>query len=732
MLISPALTEGANTILNVEMYIKNTIVARIKSDRELKARVYFVTDKNDGFALRRSKIFTIPEGENTVYFNFSDLKSCKGRLISFAFQPLEGEGKLIFKKFSFEREERIFRPAGEVLSCIADKKKVKIKGRVKGGCRKISVYAVFPHIIHYNEEELEKLAEVDEKDIKGNKFEVSFPLMKKKTSRLSTQFLLIAEKKNGKAAEFNKRAVIENWEDFTDNPYKFQVPKKSYYVTDMGARGDGYTDDTKAIQRTIDEAAKEGGGIVILSGDDTRYGRRYLISNIRLKSNIELRIEKGAVLWQSDDMDHYDRLPRFGHNVAMSGVNWAANHSSGNFPLIYAHQEKNVKITGEGKIRLCDTGSISEDGHFRFIGDNVCVGCCDRMHVCPVGFSEVENVEITNISIIRSSAVHIIIWCTRKSFIGNVFIDECKCTGADGIWPGSSRDVKITRCIININDDGIAMGAGYNDPRHILWYFNHPGTDQSIRNLEVSHNYIYTFYFTGRAISYCTWGTTAPDLSTAEIRGLNIFDNILQGNCSVGCYGDNPYYGKQPYDMSETDDFSPVVDGRILNNEYWSQCNIFPIRPTNYVTDCGIVSASNFEYGSFTRRPQEQNEGWVTGLSNWSYADREAVSVQSDGERNYGILRASEGKYCSLYQGLYIDEGERAFSAEIKSEGEVRMFVKTAEGKLLAERRVKADKFTTFTLDFELKKATTLEIGIDNYNCDMTEAFMTKAAIIRK
>ena len=123
------------------------------------------------------------------------------------------------------------------------------------------------------------------------------------------------------------------------------------------------------FKAALDDCSAAGGGQVLLPAADTPdcdsgYGRRYLVTNLRLHSNTDLHIPAGAVLWQSDDPAHYRILPRFGHNVSMTGVNLPANHSSGNYPLIYAYRERNVRITGGGIIRMCDTESRSRDGVF--------------------------------------------------------------------------------------------------------------------------------------------------------------------------------------------------------------------------------------------------------------------------------------------------------------------------------------------------------------------------------
>ncbi|MBR3919104.1 MAG: hypothetical protein IKJ59_10265 [Clostridia bacterium] len=742
----PDMTDAAQTICEAFLPIKNTLVLRIeadKSDEDIK--VYFKTDEENEFSEDKSKTFAL-KGINTaqtVYLNMSDHPKYKGRLTGIKIKPLSQKGSMKIYKLAFEQEKKIEPIAGYFTSCTADSETVYFTCDINPEYigKKVEIYEVFPAVIHENLAELECVcsAIADSKELK-----LTTNMRKEKTTRIASQFMGIIHNEDGTYHKFYDRTIISNWRDHCgENPYEFELPEYSVCVTDpeFGAKGDGFTDDTKAIQAAINRVANQGGGTVIVPGDNSEYGKRYIVTNLVLHSYVELHIAENAILWQADDISYYDVLPRFGHNVSMTGVNWPANHTTGNMPMIYAFRKKNVKITGPGMLRMCDTESASEDGYFKYIGDNVCIGCCDRMHVCPVAIVDTDHFEISDLKIIRSSGVYININHNKNGFIGNVFMDESKCTGADGMWPLGSDGIKITRVILNNNDDGICLSSNYNDPRDVLWVFAHPGRDRGTHNIELSHSMFNCYTFTASAVSFCTWGTDSPDLGKQEVSGIHIFDTILEGRLAIGGWTDNPYYGKSPFDASEQDDFSPVKDVHIHDCEMKSPVGISPLRITNCLNDIGYRSPSNFEYGNFLRRPAERNEGWVTGLANWSYNKPECVSQITFLGDSCACIVPSEGDPCKLYQGLYLEKGNHTFEFDYKASGTFYPFVNdAATGKSVAKSKIvaayggytKGKDWKKGTLSFNVAKDGLYHIGIEcNYeetigmyftNCNMVHA----------
>ena len=68
------------------------------------------------------------------------------------------------------------------------------------------------------------------------------------------------------------------------------IPPRTFSVADFGAKGDGETTNTKAIQAAIDACAKAGGGAVVVPSGV------FLSGPVRLANHINLRIEHGATL----------------------------------------------------------------------------------------------------------------------------------------------------------------------------------------------------------------------------------------------------------------------------------------------------------------------------------------------------------------------------------------------------------------------------------------------------
>jgi polygalacturonase len=109
------------------------------------------------------------------------------------------------------------------------------------------------------------------------------------------------------------------------------IPDRMVKISDFGAVGDGRTMNTDAIASAIQQSAKNGGGVV-----DVPSGM-WLTGPIRLESNIELRLETGAVILFSKKFEDYPLFKR-----PINGYRCV--------PMIYGENLENFAITGKGII----------------------------------------------------------------------------------------------------------------------------------------------------------------------------------------------------------------------------------------------------------------------------------------------------------------------------------------------------------------------------------------------
>ena len=699
------------------MPLRNTVFAVIRNLCGAKnATLSFTSETAPDYRAENSVTLELAEdnGRHPYYFNLSACPGCDGRLTGFRIES-EGIGELIIDSYSFEQEKPFYRTYCEVISCLADVKKDTFSVKVRfaedaeelfEGCD-IGVFAgtmADDTGFGTTAETVsgKKLLKKVEFSQKSDTFEIgNIPLRDSKTTMLPYQLLLFAlPKEPGKAPVcLCDRFYIENYECFEGNPYAFELPALTVSVTDFGAKGDAMADDTEAIQAAVDSVSKRGGGTVVITGDGSFYGRRYIVTNILLRSNIELRIEKGAVLWQSQRREHYTYEPAYGHDDIIPGINWTHNLHTANLPLIQGANIENIKITGGGTVRMLDTGSEENVGM-----PGYSVGCCRRIHCIPLGLFVCKNVEMRDVSVIRCNNYHTSFSHSERVYIANVKLHRVKCVSGDGFNVGGCKHVFVNRCFFQSNDDAIVMSTHYEDPRGLLWWTNLRGEDNSVRFVTVRHSYLNSGG--GKAICFITWGTSDPNQELEEISNVTAEDNILTCVNPVGAWFDNPYNGKQPFDNTETDDYSPVKQVRIFNNRYEGICSLGPIRATDVLTDCGIYSAPDFRNGDFS----------LGGLANYTVnrnKNPESAHTVVYADKTKGCIEHFEDGKVSVLQGLRLGMGTHRFICEVLTgEGGAKLTAREIQsGKLIAEKTVIASYPRFEELPFEIKD----EEGLDVY-----------------
>jgi polygalacturonase len=237
-------------------------------------------------------------------------------------------------------------------------------------------------------------------------------------------------------------------------------------VRKFGARGDGKTLDSPAINRTIEAAAAAGGGTVRFPAGT------YRSFSIHLKSNISLYLEHGATILAADPNDgdgkydppepnEWDQYEDFGHS------HW---HNS----LIWGENLHDISILGPGMI--WGKGLVRNGGQSRTAAQNEAVRNAkdprEGAFTYPNPRDTVEsgwgnksislklcrNVIIRDISILHGGHFAILATGVDNLTIDNIKID----TNRDGIDVDACKNVRISNCTVNSPfDDGICPKSSF-------------------------------------------------------------------------------------------------------------------------------------------------------------------------------------------------------------------------------------------------------------------------------
>lgn len=214
-----------------------------------------------------------------------------------------------------------------------------------------------------------------------------------------------------------------------------------YKVQAFGATGDGRFNDGPSIQRAIDTCHANGGGQVLLPA-----GRTYLSGTIALKSHVELRIERGAILQASWNPQDYD------HALLSTALSGGRPDTFPAFALITADRAENIAVTGGGVIDGAGRYYVEEDtGYIYRMQPNrpftfYLVGC--------------RNITINDVTVRDGALWTIRLTGCEDAVIHGVRIqNDLKLPNNDGIDLDRCRYVRISDCHIVCGDDCIALKA---------------------------------------------------------------------------------------------------------------------------------------------------------------------------------------------------------------------------------------------------------------------------------
>ncbi len=221
-------------------------------------------------------------------------------------------------------------------------------------------------------------------------------------------------------------------------------------VYDEGAKGDGKTFDTQAIQRAIDLCHEAGGGRVYL------HNGTFLSATIYLKSGVTLFVESGAILLGSGSADDYD-------NTASVYPTYDGDYTSK--ALIYAENVNNVSIEGRGVIdgngHVIDKRKLTDAYQYPSF----------KYRPRIIHMRGVENIQIRDITL-KNSASWVQTYQQCKNIVINgITVDSrenkdieqanrehsVKHRNTDGLDIVDCELVRVVNCYINAGDDGIVL-----------------------------------------------------------------------------------------------------------------------------------------------------------------------------------------------------------------------------------------------------------------------------------
>lgn len=219
---------------------------------------------------------------------------------------------------------------------------------------------------------------------------------------------------------------------------------KIFDVRDYGAKGDGATQDTAAIQRALDACGLAGGGIVRF-----RAGV-YLSRPIVIQGETTVELEKGATLQATTNQTDFMKTP---------GV-WFKARSSDFVPFISGKNLKDVTFTGGGTI---DGGGGAWWGEAEKAREKTPGYTLPRPNL--IVLERCRNVCLENITLQNSPKFNFVPDECEAVLVSNVTIlNPEHAANTDGIDPSDSRNVLITHCRIDTGDDNVAIKAGHKLP----------------------------------------------------------------------------------------------------------------------------------------------------------------------------------------------------------------------------------------------------------------------------
>jgi polygalacturonase len=223
-----------------------------------------------------------------------------------------------------------------------------------------------------------------------------------------------------------------------------------FVANDYGAKGDGTTLDTDAIQKAIDLAAEAKGTVTLKPGT-------YLTGSLFLKSGVTLDVAEGVTLVGSEQLKDY---PMLATRIAGIEMTWPA-------ALVNVRDQHNVQITGKGTIdgdgpvwwkSYWDLRATYEPKGLRWAADY------DARRPRLILIQNSSAVDLGGGILLKRSGF----WTVQILYSHDVHVDDVtirnneggRGPSTDGIDIDSSQKILVEHADIDVNDDALCLKAG--------------------------------------------------------------------------------------------------------------------------------------------------------------------------------------------------------------------------------------------------------------------------------
>jgi polygalacturonase len=341
--------------------------------------------------------------------------------------------------------------------------------------------------------------------------------------------------------------------------------KDTFNIVKYGALPDGITINTKSINDAISDCNKKGGGVVVIPAG------LWITGPVELKSNVNLHLQKNAVLQSSRDFNQYK----------LAAGNWEGLSQMRNESPVWATSQQNIAITGSGIIdgagdawRMVKKEKLTESNWKKLVASGGVLSDDKKTwyptegslkasklknpgeikpEKTPEFYNEVKDFLRPNL-LVFTNCKRILLegvtfqnspaWCLHPLMSKDIIIRNINvknpwyAQNGDGLDLESCKNVLIENSVFDVGDDGICIKSGRDEAGRKRAM---PTQDVVVRNCIVYHahgGFVIGSEMSGGAkniyVENCTFIGTDIGLRFKTTRGRGgVVENIVINNIAM-------------------------------------------------------------------------------------------------------------------------------------------------------------------------------------------------------